>query len=156
MTTTTIAPVVRSVEVDATPERAFDVFTRQLGKWWPTNFSIGASPMRDAILEPRQGGRWFEVGADGTECQWGEVLVWEPPHRLVLAWRIRETWSFDPQLLTEVEITFTGASEGRTEVRLEHRRLENYGEAAEQVAGIFASPGGWSLALESLRRVAEG
>lgn len=88
MTTTAIAPVIRTVRVKASPERAFRFFTENLSRWWPRNFSIGSSPMRDARLEPKVGGRWYEIGEDGSTCQWGEVIAWNPPEGVVLAWRI--------------------------------------------------------------------
>lgn len=146
-TTTAIAPVTRSIRVKSTPEKAFKFFTENLGKWWPTNFSIGSSPMQDAIMEAGAGGRWYEVGHDGSTCQWGEVLAWNPPNRLVLAWRITAGWQFDPDLLTEVDVSFTDMGNGETEVTLAHRKLENYGDAAAEIVGIFESPGGWNAAL---------
>lgn len=146
-TATAIAPVTRSIRVKAPPEKTFRFFTENLGKWWPSNFSIGSSPMQDAIIEAGTGGRWYEVGQDGSTCQWGEVLTWNPPIRLVLAWRITAGWQFDPDLLTEVDVTFNDVGNGETEVTLEHRKLENYGDAAAEIVGIFASPGGWNAAL---------
>ena len=85
--TMTIKPatVRRSVTVAASPEQAFKVFTADIGRWWPSSHKIGATAFKSAIIEPRAGGRWFEVGEDGGECQWGNVLAWEPPSRLVLA-----------------------------------------------------------------------
>jgi len=146
-TTTQIAPVRRTIRVRATPERAFRFFTGEMSRWWPTNFSIGTAPMQSAHIEPRVGGRWYEVGTDGSQCQWGEVLAWNPPHAVTLAWRIGANWQFDPDLLTEVEVRFRAVGGAETEVTLEHRKLENYGGSASELLGIFTSPGGWSAAL---------
>ncbi len=90
-----------------------------------------ASPLKDAIIEPRAGGRWFERGEDGSECQWGRVLAWEPPHRLVLAWKLNAQWKFDETFVTEVELRFI-AEDGGTRVELEHRFLERYAEHARR------------------------
>ncbi len=144
---TAIAPVMRSIRVKATPQKAFRFFTESMGKWWPANFSIGSSPMKDVVMETGVGGRWHEVGQDGSTCQWGEVLAWNPPDRVVLAWRISAGWQFDPSLLTEVDVSFKDLGNGETEVILEHRKLENYGDAAADIVGIFASPDGWNAAL---------
>lgn len=141
------APVRRSVTVSVSPEQAFKVFTSDIGRWWPSSHKIGASPFKSATIERRAGGRWFEIGEDGSECQWGDVLVWDPPTRLVLAWRIRADWQFDPSLLTEVEVNFIPTN-GGTRVELEHRLLENMGDAAEVVRSTFDSEQGWNGILE--------
>lgn len=153
--TTSPAPVRRSVTVDLPPEKAFEVFTAGFGRWWPSSYKIGASPMKTAAIEPRAGGRWYETGEDGAECQWGEVLAWEPPSRLVLAWRIRADWKFDPQLLTEVEVKFVPLGKNVTRVELEHRRLENMGESAEAARATFESEHGWGAILQSFAQAAK-
>ena len=101
------------------------------------------------MLEPRQGGRWYEIGVDGTECDWGRVLQWEPPSRLVLAWQIGGTWQFDPTLVTEVEVRFVPETPNRTRVELEHRDLERFGDAQEPIRAAFESPGGWQGLLDA-------
>lgn len=137
------APVRKSIVVNAPVEKAFAVFTRQFGTWWPASHSIGASPLKTVVIEPRQGGRWYEVGEDGSHCPWGDVLAWNEPHGLVLAWRIGADWKFDPELLTEVEVRFSPEGENRTRVDLEHRLLENMGDAADGARTAYDSPGGW-------------
>jgi hypothetical protein len=64
-------------------------------------------------------GRWFEIGEDGSECNWGKVLAWEPPTRVLLAWQINGDWKYDASLVTEVEVTFTPLSAGETRVAFE-------------------------------------
>lgn len=140
-----IAPVRKQVRVKAEPARAFAVFTDRMKAWWPPQQSIGRSPIADIILEPKVGGLWGERGEDGVECRWGEVLAWEPPSRLVLAWRINAEWQYDPALLTEVEVRFTPDGSG-TLVELEHR-LDGYGPAAERMRGIFDGPTAWAGTL---------
>jgi uncharacterized protein YndB with AHSA1/START domain len=97
--------VRRAVTVDVDRERAFSVFTEGLDTWWMRSHHIGAAEIEVAILEPRQGGRWYERGVDGTQCDWGHVIEWEPPGRIVLAWQINGRWQYDPSLVTEVEVT---------------------------------------------------
>lgn len=145
------APVKKSVTVNAPITRAFDVFTSGFGRWWPATHSIGKSPIRNAVMELKTGGRWYEIGEDGNECEWGEVLAWEPPTRVLLAWRIGMNWRFDPNLLTEVDISFTALGDHFTRVDLEHRLLENFGEAAENARGVFESEQGWGNLLAAYR-----
>ena len=157
MTATLItpAPVRRSLLVKASPEHAFEVFTAGFDRWWPKGHSIGAAPQKAAVMEQKAGGRWYEVGEDGSETQWGEVLAWEPPSRLVLIWRIGADWKCDPNLHTEVEVRFTPEGDG-VRVDLEHRNLEAYGEQAERVkTAIGGEDGGWGGLLRTFAEAAE-
>ena len=148
------APVRKTVTVAADPARAFAVFTSRLDAWWPSTHHIGASPIKHAVLEPGVGGRWYEIGEDGGETNWGEVLAWEPPLRLVLGWRIKD-WKYDPEVLTEVEVVFTPLADGSTRVDLEHRHLERLGESADRARMNFDAPNGWGKILDQFRAVAE-
>jgi uncharacterized protein YndB with AHSA1/START domain len=147
------APVRKSVEVPTTPAHAFEVFTAGFDRWWPRTHSIGAAPLKQAVIEPRQGGRWYGLLEDGSEAEWGDVLVWDPPRRVVLAWRIGASWAYDPDLLTEVEVTFTQHGQ-TTRVELEHRHLERMGEGAESARASFDSDGGWGGLLRMFADVA--
>lgn len=145
-----VEPVRKAIRVQATPARAFEVFTAGMSRWWMPTHSISPTktPIAEVVIEPRVGGRWYERGTDGSECDWGRVLLWDPPTRLVLAWQIDAQWKFDPTLLTEVEVRFDAQASGTTDVTLEHRQLERLGDAAAGVRAKFASPGGWSGLLE--------
>jgi uncharacterized protein YndB with AHSA1/START domain len=137
------APVKKTLVVAATPQTAFEVFTTGFDRWWPRSHSIGEAPLQTAVIEGRQGGRWYGLLENGREAEWGDVLAWDPPRRLLLAWRIGADWKYDPQLLTEVEVVFTPEGEG-TRVNFEHRLLENMGEQAEGARASFDSEGGWT------------
>jgi uncharacterized protein YndB with AHSA1/START domain len=140
------APVRRSVTVKAPPERAFQVFTAGIDRWWPATHHIGASPLKQPVLEPGVGGRWYAICQDDSECEIGKVLVWDPPGRLVLAWQIRQ-WAYDPSVQTEIEVLFTALDDGTTRVDLEHRHLERLGDTAEASRAQFEAPNGWGLIL---------
>lgn len=148
--TIAVAPVRKSVRVNADPRRAFDIFTAGMTRWWPRQHSIGGSPIKEVVVEPQAGGRWFERGEDGTECQWGKVLAWDPPGRLVLAWQISTQWRYDPDLVTEVEVRFSADRDG-TLVEVEHR-LDGYGEAADKMRQVFDGPDAWELTLASFAK----
>lgn len=126
----TIQPIIHVVEVKAPPARAFELFTGRMGDWWPRGRTIGPSEHIALIIEPGVGGRWFERNADGVETPWGKVLAWEPPGRVLLAWQISAAWTYDPALVTELELTFEALAQGGTRVRLEHRHLERLGSEA--------------------------
>jgi uncharacterized protein YndB with AHSA1/START domain len=136
-----IAPIVQTVQVKANPARAFELFTTRMSQWWPAGRTIGRNPHVAIVIEPHVNGRWFERDAEGNETQWGKVLAWEPPERVLLAWQINSTWHFDPQFVTEVELTFVPAAQGGTVMRLEHRNLERFGTDAARHADTLR--GGW-------------
>ncbi len=142
----TIAPIVRTVNVRASPQRAFDAFTAHMGQWWPKDHTIAAQPFEQVIMEPRAGGQWFERAADGTETHWGKVVVWEPPGRVMLAWQINADWTYDPALITEVEMTFVDQGDGSTLVTLEHGKLERIGARAQALADQLGN--GWPGLLQ--------
>ena len=142
------APVRKSVRVAASPTRAFEVFTAGVGLWWPETHHIGRAEYDTHVIEPRVGGRWYERGVDGSECDIGHVLAWDPPTRLVLAWQLNAEWKYNPDLVTEVEVLFTPDGEGGTRVALEHRKLERLGDAAVDLREKIDAPGGWSALLQ--------
>lgn len=148
MTPVPVPPVVKSVLVQASAARAFETFTLGMHRWWPADHSLNPASARQAIIvEPRPGGRWFERSVDGAECDWGHVIAWEPPHRVVFAWQIDATWKFDPKFVTEVEIRFEAQGADSTLVRLEHRNLERFGVRATDTRNALDSEDGWQLGL---------
>jgi uncharacterized protein YndB with AHSA1/START domain len=149
------APVRKSITVKADAARAFEVFAGRIGSWWPRTHCIGSSPQKSVVVEPRAGGRWYEIGEDGSQCSWGKVLAWEPPRRLLLAWQINANWKYDPDLVTEVEVTFTPLAGDATRVDLEHRNLERFGDQIETVRTRIDSEGGWSTILKMYAQSAE-
>jgi uncharacterized protein YndB with AHSA1/START domain len=149
--------VRRSVRVRASVERAFRVYTAELDSWWPKTHHIGSSPMTRAIMEGRVGGRCYSEQADGTECPWGQVLVWEPPLRFVMAWQVSPTWQFEPDLArcSEVEVNFTPVDDGTTLVELEHRYFSRHGEGFAAMREQVNAAGGWGSLLEAFKGKAE-
>jgi uncharacterized protein YndB with AHSA1/START domain len=156
MTQATDEAVRREIMVQAPPERAFAVFAERFDTWWPRSHHIGQADMKEAVMEPRAGGRWYERGVDGSQCDWGEVLAWEPPHRLMLSWHITCDWNYDPDpaRASEVEVTFTPAGDA-TRVELVHRHFERHGAGGEQMRASVGAEGGWgsllALYAEALR-----
>jgi uncharacterized protein YndB with AHSA1/START domain len=157
MTTTntiTIAPVRKSIRVNAGQAHAFEVFTSGLDRWWPRGHSIGSAPMQAMVLEPHRGGRWYELGEDGSRADVGKILVWEPPHRFVMSWDINGNWKPDASVSSEVEVRFLPDGENATRVELEHRKFEQMGgEAGAKMRKDV--DGGWPALLERFKQAAE-
>jgi uncharacterized protein YndB with AHSA1/START domain len=148
--------VRKVVNVQAPPEIAWRVFTEKMGTWWPLAvYKIGKANAVDAVVEPYVGGRWYERGDDGSTCDWGRVLVWEPPSRLVLSWDITADWQPDPALNTEIEVRFIAGGIADTRVEFEHRRLDRYGARRDEMRRIFETEGDWGRLLASFAQLAE-
>lgn len=151
---------VRSAVVVEVPiERAFSVFTEDIGSWWPPEHHILEGELAGMVFEPRVGGSVYDRGVDGSECRWARVLVFQPPERVVISWDISLQWQLerDPDRTSEVEIRFFAESPGRTRVELDHRHLDRHGDGWEQMHGAVGSPDGWDAGLRSfaVRLVAE-
>jgi len=109
-----------ALRVKASPQRAFEVFTGEIGAWWRPNGLFQTTPRAPGVLafEPMgEGGRLVETLANGKVFEIGKVLAWEPPERLVFSWRQA---NFPPDLHTEVEVRFEGVGD-ETRVSVEHR-----------------------------------
>ena len=146
--------VRKVVSVQAPQAVAWRVFTEKMGAWWPLGYyKIGKANAVDAVIEPRVGGRWYERGDDGSTCQWGSVLAWEPHSRLVLSWDIDADWQYDPTLKTEIEVRFSPDGD-RTRVELEHSHLDRYGAHRDKMRRVFDTEGDWGKLLEMFARVA--
>ena len=150
MTTAATIPALHGMVTVGVPvDRAFRIFTDSFGTWWPAEYHIGQADLAAAILEPRVGGRWYEQGVDGSECDWGRVLAWEPPHRLVVTWQINGQWQYDPdpEHASEIEVRFTADGPRQTVIELEHRLLDRLVGGQALRDGITGG-GGWTAILE--------
>jgi uncharacterized protein YndB with AHSA1/START domain len=157
MTSVADTSVKKSITVNASVEHAFAVFTAEFDTWWPRSHHIGKSPMKQAIIETRVGGRCYTTQEDGTDSDWGRILEWDPPHRFLLAWQITHEWGYQPDLSksSEVEVRFTPQPGGVTRVDLEHRHFERMGPEGETMRAGVGGPGGWSGLMELFKARAE-
>lgn len=144
-TSTQTTSVSTAVDVEASIERAFHVFTAEIGTWWDEDKHILAAPLAQMVFEPHVGGNIIDRGADGSECRWARVLAYDPPHRVCFSWDINTRWQIetDPAKSSEIEIAFTATAPRRTRVVLTHRHLDRHGEGWEGMRNAVSS--GWSL-----------
>lgn len=149
-----IAPVRKSIKVQASPQQAFHVFTAGIDRWWPKTHGIGSAPLRKSIIEPFVGGRWYGQCEDGTEAVVGHVTAWQPGERFVVTWEISAQWKPDARVAyaSEVEVHFVADGSG-TRVDLEHRNFERMGGAPGETMRKSVD-GGWPALLELFAREA--
>jgi len=150
MTTQAAETSVRaSITVEAPIERAFSVFTDDIGSWWSPDHHILRGELAEMVFEPRVGGHVYDRGVDGSECRWARVLAYEPPDRIVFSWDITPQWQLqsDPDRTSEVEVRFTAQGPHRTLVQLEHRGLDRHGEGWEGMRDAVGSPDAWRAGL---------
>jgi uncharacterized protein YndB with AHSA1/START domain len=146
MATEDLSPVVQTVEVNRSVEVAFKTFTEGLDSWWPrATHSIGEDKIDRIVFDDRAGGRVYEVWSDGHEEPWADILVFEAPRRIVLAWHPNP----EATVSTEVEVTFREHA-GVTTVRLEHRNWDVLGDVAAEARADYAV--GWVPVLELFER----
>jgi uncharacterized protein YndB with AHSA1/START domain len=149
-TQATATSVRRQIVVEAPIERAFRLFTEDFDKVKPREHNLLDADIAETVFEPREGGRIYDRGVDGSECQWARVLAYEPPDRVVFSWDINPQWQLETDLekTSEVEVRFISETEERTRVELEHRNLDRHGDGWEGERDAVGSEGGWPLYLQ--------
>lgn len=150
MTTAEAEPIRKSVVVNAAVEQAFTLFIDRFDAIKPRDHNLLSVPIAHTVFEPHVGGHIYDVGTDGSRCEWARVLAYEPPTRVVFSWDIGPTWQLvsDPDRTSEVEIRFIAEGAERTRVELEHRHLERHGEGWRSVADGVGGDAGWPLYLD--------
>jgi uncharacterized protein YndB with AHSA1/START domain len=143
------AAVRREIVVDASIETAFDAFVERFGDFKPPEHNLLAAEISETRFEPKVGGHIYDKAADGSECRWARVLVYEPPERVVFSWDISPQWQLetDERNTSEVEVRFVAETPDRTRLELEHRHLDRHGPGWESLRGAIDSDGGWPLYL---------
>jgi uncharacterized protein YndB with AHSA1/START domain len=137
--------VSTEVDVNASRDHAFRIFTEGIATWWDNDKHILEAPLAEMVFEPHVGGHIIDRGTDGSECRWARILAYEPPARVCFSWDINVRWQIetDPARTSEVEITFTELTPTCTRVVLTHRHLDKHGDGWEGMRDAVGS--GWSL-----------
>jgi uncharacterized protein YndB with AHSA1/START domain len=159
MTTQTETSIRTDVVVEAPAERAFRVFTERFDQIKPREHNMLEVDIAESVFEPRAGGRVYDRGVDGSECQWARVLAYEPPERIVFSWDISPQWQIETDLdrASEVEVRFVAETPDRTRVELEHRHLDRHGDGWQGMREGVGGDQGWPLYLARFaEQVGEG
>lgn len=137
------------VVVEAPVDRAFRVFVEEFDKIKPREHNMLEVDIAESVFEPREGGRVYDRGVDGSECQWARVLAYEPPERIVFTWDISPHWQIetDRSRASEVEVRFVSEAAERTRVELEHRHIDRHGDGWEGLREGVGGDQGWPLYL---------
>ena len=139
---TGVEPIVRSVTVRVDQKAAFDLFTEGIASWWPLGtHSVFQEEGETVFFEQHEGGRIFERTPDGKEADWGSVLAWEPPDRVVYDWHPEPG-----SIATEVEVRFSPEGDA-TRVELEHRGWERLGDNGPAKRASYNAPDGWDQVI---------
>jgi uncharacterized protein YndB with AHSA1/START domain len=141
-TMTHLAPVEQRVRVALAPSDAFDLFTRQLVRWWPfAGHSCFDAEARDVEFEPHVGGAVTELARDGRRMPWGTLTAWSPPGGFAMRWFP----GLDESQATLLEVRFTALESGGTEVHVHHSGWEARGDEAQSKRDGYGN--GWAAVL---------
>jgi uncharacterized protein YndB with AHSA1/START domain len=135
-----IEPIELTFDVACPVDRAFELWTGGIARWWPRDHTVTAADDLTVILEGRVGGRIFERLPTGIEHDWGEVTIWEPPTRLAYTWHLNR----DRADATDVEIRFAATGDA-TRVQIAHRGWERLGAGGADWRD--RNRGGWATLL---------
>ncbi len=136
---TDVDPIVVSVELAASPARAFRTFTSGFADWWPVaTHSLSRQAATRCLLHATTGGALEERAPDGARHLWGTVEAIEPGRSLRFTWhpgREADTaqWVF---------VTFEPLATG-TRATLTHGGWEALGEIAPILRREYLS--GWQF-----------
>lgn len=140
---TTTAPIVKLVDLDCPVDRAVEVFFDRIGEWWPLQTHHVTDQPRTVRFPREVHGVITEVGAQpGDVGRWGQVLVWQPPERVVWTWEVSTR---NPP--TEVEVRFTELDGDRCQLRLEHRGWEAFTDPDARREALGRYTPGWDAVL---------
>lgn len=139
--------IVKTIEVPCNQEKAFNVFVRQMGHWWPLDkramslYETG-EPAKDVTVDARVGGKIIEIGSDDSEHHWGTFRSFDPFGSLSMDFHM----GLPPEQCSLVTVTFTAVDDQLTRVELVHSNWEGFGDMADMMYSGYGS--GWVLIFE--------
>lgn len=147
-----IPDIVKELEVQASQETCFQVFTEKIDLWWPRDYHVGKTAPTEFILEPGPDGRWYSRHEDGSEITIGHVLTWKPYDLLILNWQLGGDFQFHPEILTQVELQFIPLTKGSTLVKFAHRNLNRLSGGDKNILDMNT---GWGYIMSLYKQYAE-
>ncbi len=135
-------------------ETAFNAFVTDFQKWWPQAYSLSKEGLKEIGITPKVNGMCYEIGPHGFRCDWGRVLIWQPPERLVFTWQISERSAPEPnpELASEVHLEFVNLGANQTQIKLQHKHFSRHGEGGVNYCTEMASEYGWPYIISEYKR----
>lgn len=148
-----LSPIRHTARIGIPADLAFDLFTDEIGIWWPIAYTFSLAAFADAQIEDAPGGAWFETDNHGIRRVWGEVRIHDRPLKLVLSLAVTPGGDTLPAgQASEIELRFTAEDAEHSRLDLEHRNFGKMGQGAAQWRGQLASPQGWPVILACFAR----
>ncbi len=148
-------PIIKTIEVPCSQEKAFGVFVNEMGSWWPLDkrsmsMISGGKPAKSLRIDPKEGGKIVEIGHDDTEHLWGTIRSYDPHDSLSMDFHM----GLPAENASLVEVRFTELENERTRVELTQSNWEAFGEMAEMMRDGYGS--GWVIIFEQAYKSACG
>ncbi len=149
-------PIIKTIEVPCSQEKAFGVFVNEMGSWWPLDkrsmsmMHSGGKPAKSLRVDPQQGGKIVEIGHDDAEYHWGTIKTFDPNDSISMDFHM----GLPPENASLVEVRFTALDDERTRVELTQSNWEAFGDMAEMMRGGYGS--GWVIIFEQAYKSACG
>jgi Activator of Hsp90 ATPase homolog 1-like protein len=141
-----LEPLISRIEVPCSQQRAFDIFIREMGSWWPLHkrsMSLRSGhPPKGLNVDPQLGGKIVELGHDNTEHHWGTIKTFSPHDLIAMDFHM----GMPADKASLVEVRFASLGENRTEVELTQSNWEGFGDMAEMLRSHYGP--GWVIIFE--------
>ncbi|MBA3463695.1 MAG: SRPBCC domain-containing protein [Deltaproteobacteria bacterium] len=140
-----LPPLRREARVATTPVVAFEWFTTRIGTWWPRVLTAFGGSL--GFVE----GQLEEHSADEVHV-WGEVITWNAPHSLRMAWRQP---AHDEEQRTNVDVMFVPDGPSGAIVRIVQSGWNRIPDPASS-SRLYGGDRGWREVLTAYTTAVAG
>jgi hypothetical protein len=142
-----LEPITHDHVLRSDPDRAFAIFTTQIGRWWDPRYTANPETFESVTIEPWVSGRVYASHADLGQHEWGQVTSWEPGRHLAHTFTLAQ----DPDHPSEVSARFAPGEGGvGCAFRFEHGGWSRTNLAVRQRFGD------WPVMLDRFVALADG